>query len=140
MTRGYAPREPHRVLIHTLARLCDANHSDRCIVSIDKLRELCGAWFHVHRSRRWVCYHLKAAEREQLLARQTRWRKLPSGEITKGRTRYRLRWRQVSRWLSHARHALRWLSLPTLRGRQEVVQKIAFGLQNLLDSIVPQAP
>lgn len=140
MTIAYAPREPHRALLLVLERLCAANRSDTCIVSIEKLRELMGAWFAVKRCRRSVCYHLKAAVREHLIIRQTRWKAVGGKLVIKARTRYRIAWRHFQRLASSARQCARLLALVSAPGRRETVQKIALGLQNLIGSVVPAGP
>jgi len=140
MTPAYAPREPHRALLLVIERLCAANRSDTCIVSIEKLRELMGAWFAVHRCRRSVIYHLKAAVREHLIVRQTRWRAVGGRLVLKARTRYRIAWRHLQRLASSARTCARLLAQVHAPGRQQTVQKIALGLQNLIGSVVPAAP
>jgi len=140
MTIAYAPREPHRALITVIERLCAANHSDTCIVSIEKLRELMDAWFSVKRCRRSVCYHLKAAVREHLIIRQTRWKAVGGRLVLKARTRYRIAWRHFQRLASSARQCARLLALVAPSGRRETVQNIALGLKNLLGSISTAAP
>jgi hypothetical protein len=137
---SYAPREPHRALITVIERLCAANRSDTCIVSIEKLRELMLAWFSVRRCRRSVCYHLKAAVREHLIVRQTRWKAVGGKLLIKARTRYRIGWRHFQRLASSARQCARLLPLITAPGRRETVQKLALGLQNLIGSVFPAAP
>lgn len=138
--RGYAPREPHRLVLLLVERLCAANHSDHCIVSIEKIRELLATWWRLERSRRWVCYHLKAAAREMLIFRQTRWQALGGRLVIRARTRYRIGWRQFQRLASSARAAARLLALHAGAPRRETMQRIALGLQNLLNSVVPAAP
>lgn len=137
---SYAPREPHRAILLVIERLCAANRSDTCIVSIEKIRELALAWFSVKRCRRSICYHLKAATREHLIVRQTRWKAVGGRLVIKARTRYRIGWRHLQRLASSARQCARLLALINAPGRRETVQKIASGLQNLLGSIVPAAP
>jgi len=140
MTIAYAPREPHRALLLVIERLCAANRSDTCIVSIEKLRELMAAWFAVKRCRRSVCYHLRAAVREHLIIRQTRWQAVGGRLVLKARTRYRIAWRHFQRLASSARQCARLLALVATPGRRETVQNIALGLKNLLGSISTAAP
>lgn len=140
MTIAYAPREPHRALLLVIERLCAANRSDTCIVSIEKIRELMAAWFGVRRCRRSICYHLRAAVREHLIVRQTRWKQAAGRLVIKARTRYRIAWRHLQRLASSARQCARLLALVSAPGRRETVQKIALGLQNLIGSVVPRAP
>lgn len=135
----YAPREPSRELINIIVRLAHANHSDTCIVSGSKLRELLLAWYGLRRSMRWVWYHLYAARREHLIVRQTRWRAIGHRIVLKARSRYRLAWRLTQRQAYDARSALKLLALVTGHARRQTVQKVAHGLQNLLNSVVAQA-
>ncbi len=140
MTPAYAPREPSRELLLTLERLANANHSDHCIVAGAKLRELVAQWFGLHRSIRWVWYHLKAAEREQLVIRQRRWRAVNKRIELKARTRYRLTYRYTQRLLRGARTGLQLAALITSAARRQTVTKIALVLQTLIGSVVPAPP
>jgi hypothetical protein len=123
-----------------IERLCAANHSNTCIVSIEKLRELLFAWFGLKRSRRTIAYHLKAAAREMLIFRQTRWKAVHGRLVLKARTRYRIGWRHLQRLTQHARQCGRLLIHAREGLRRETVQKLALGLQELFSSVVPQAP
>jgi hypothetical protein len=137
---GYAPRFCHPTVLTLIRRLCNANKSDRCIVSLDKMRTLLREWFHLDRSRRWLCYHLKAAKRDLLLHGQTRWR-YDKGQLTlKARTRYRIGFRHLHHLVGHARDCFKLLKLACESPGRGVVQKIALGLVDLSRSVVPLSP
>jgi len=140
MTAIYAPREPSRELLLVIERLANANRSDTCIVSATTLTRLVLTWFGLHRSIRWTWYHLRAAAREQLVIRQTRWRAVNGKLVIKARNRYRLTWRYLQRQLRGARTGLKLAALITSAARRQTVQKVALGLYDLLRSVVPQAP
>jgi hypothetical protein len=126
-----------RLIVEIIVRLAHANHSDTCIVSGEKIRELLQSWYGIHRCMRTVWYHLYAARREHLIIRQTRWRAIGGRLILKARSRYRVAWRQLQRHAYAARSALKLLALVGPGPRRQTVQKIALGLQNLLNSVVP---
>lgn len=134
---GYAPRIGSQRLLSVIQRLCNANRSDTCIVSGDKLRNLMFAWDHEKRSRRWIWYHLKALVRDHYLLRQTRWKAIGGKIVIKARTRYRVTWRTMQHYLRHARHGLKLAAFVGPGARLQTVQKIALGLETLLRSVVP---
>jgi hypothetical protein len=139
MPHIYAPREPSRELLGVLTKLWAANKSDTCIVSGEKLRELVAAWYGLKRSTRWVWYHLRAAQREHLVIKQTRWRAVAGKLELKARNRYRCGWRQFQRAGLQARSWAKLAALITAPGRRQTVQKIALGLKNLISSVVPES-
>lgn len=135
----YSPRRTDFQLLDVITRLCNANRSDRCIVSGEKLRELLGAWFHVQVSVRTVWYHLARLKTELYITGQTRYRIVNHKLALKARTRYRVLWRSKQRLLRCARSSLKFLALPVEAHRQQTVQKIALGLETLLRSVVPNS-
>lgn len=138
--RGYAPRTPNPALLWTIELITAAAGGDRAPIYISTIQKWAALRFNWKVSRRTICYHLKAAIRDHLIARQSRWIAVTKRTELRDRSIYRLTWRHFQRL---GRAARRWAQLArgvVAPGRRETVQKSAQGVQDLLRSVVPQAP
>lgn len=95
---------------------------------------------HLDVCRRTVAYGWKRLVLEGFISRQSRWKKLTGGAIERDVTRTRLKGLFPRAWLRLGQLGLELAALADFHGREEVVQKIALGVENLIGSAVPPAP
>lgn len=136
----YTPRTVHPMVLTALEIIANANKGDTFIISVRTLMTFAATRLGFARCERFWWYHLKEARRQQLITRQSRWRRTRAGDIERARSITRIAWR---RFQQLGRAARTWAMLApkvVAPGRRETVQKIAAGVQELLSSVVPRAP